>query len=171
MAGLTPGYIYFIESDAIDNQDWLHLPENIVIGNFTEGTHYCKIELPKVLRVRFGTGVQVNDAGGGTSFDYRSNMKGYAPLLNGLVTSRTNVRYIDSFIMKDRHTSGSSSTFVRYYMIIKFGTNDYWPFVDADDNQRDYCRGAIPQGGGEYIWKESDSFNITVNLNWRSIWV
>jgi hypothetical protein len=167
---LTSGYIYFIESDAGDNQNWLHDPENIDLDNFTEGTDYCKIEIPEQLRVRFGTGIEVTDSGGGTSYDFRSNRKGYVPVLRGLVTSRANLRYIDSFIMMDRHTSGSSATFVRIYMIIKFAANDYFPFVDADDTQREYCRGVIPKAGGEYVWTASSPHTITINLNWRSVW-
>ena len=167
MAGLVDGYIYFIESEAAQ-QNWLHDPDNIVIGNFTEGTHYCKLEFPQKWVKAFATGMTITPSGGGVSFQLRPNRRYYRALTQGIVTSRANADLVEQFFTIDRHTAASISTYRHYYLIIRFGASDYVKFTDADNNRREYCKGAVTDG--EVIWNESDPKNALVRLNFESIW-
>ena len=167
MVALSDGYIYFIESEAAQ-QNWLHDPDTIVIGNFTEGTHYCKYAFPQKWVKAFATGMVITPSGGGVSFQLRPNRRYYNALAQGILTSRANADLVEKFFMDDRHTAASIASYKTYYLIIRFGASDYVNFTDHDNNRREYCKGAVTSG--ENIWNENDPANVLVRLNFESIW-
>ena len=171
--GLSDGYIYFLESDAVDNDDWIgdHAgdPDNADISGMAEGTEHCKIPLPKTWRKTFHTGIIVKDSGGGTSFDMRAATRGYSILPMGFVTSIANANLVEKFFMIDRHTSGASATFVEYYIVIRFGAGSYAEFKDASaSGMKKYCPVRVIVGHS--IWNESNPLVMTLKLNIRSVW-
>ena len=89
-------------------------------------------------------------------------------LAEGILTSVANAELIEKFLMSDRHTSGSSTVFKRYYLILKTGAASYVQFMDSGSTMRDYCKGAVTHGA--VIWSERDPLVATIQLNWRSIW-
>ena len=166
---MVVGYIYFLESDATDNVNWVPTVDNVILaGNYTEGTEYVKLELPQELRIPFKTGITVVDSGGGSSFDRRPNKRGYGALFRGIETSRANAATVRNFFMLERHCSGAEATFKRYYMICKYGTTTYEKFINADGNSVNYCRGVVLNG--ETVWREDEPLRATIRLNWRSVW-
>lgn len=167
MASLSDGYIYFIESEAAQ-QNWLHDPDNIVIGNFTEGTHYCKLRFPQKWRKAFDTGMTITPSGGGVSYQLRPNRRFYGLLAQGITTSRANGDVVEGFFTINRHTASSATTYKTYYLIIRFGASDYVNFTDEDGNRREYCKGAVVNG--DVSWSETDPANVIVRLNFESIW-
>ena len=171
MAGLTAGKFYFIESES-GQQDWITDnsgdPDNIVIGNFTEGTHFVALDIPRGFTVTGFTGIVVTPSGAGKSFDLRNAKRFYKALERGIQTSLANANLIDKFALSDRHVSGASATFKRYYLIIYFGTNLHLEFTDADDNRKSYCRGVINNVSRQ--WLDSDNLNFIVRINWDSVW-
>ena len=163
------GYIYILESDAVDNINWVPVVDNITLaGNYTEGTEFIKLEIPQKYKILFKTGITVTDSGAGSSFDRRAARRAYLMLANGIETSRDNAETIRNFFMLDRHTSGASATFKRLYLIIKYGTTDYEKFIDSSSTARDYCTGVVIDGETE--WDGDDPLVATVRLNWRSVW-
>ena len=89
-------------------------------------------------------------------------------LQRGIVTTLAIANLIDKFIMSDRHTSGASAVFKRYYAIIYFGTNAHLEFTDGDDNRKSYCRGIILSATTQFL--ESESLRFIVRINWDSVW-
>lgn len=168
MAGLTDGRIYFIESDAGDNQNWLDDPDTIVIGNFTEGIHFCQIEIPDGFSIVGFTGAIVTPSGSGKSFADRNARRFYQTLGQGILTSIANSNLVDKFLLSDRHVSGSSAVYVDYYMIIYFGTDLHMGFIDDNDVQQSYCKGIAESVVRQ--WSSSDSLNINVKIKWDSEW-
>jgi hypothetical protein len=167
----TAGYVYFIEStNGVD--DWItdHAgdPDLIDISLATEGTHYCKIEIPQRIQSNFWIGATVTDSGSGNSFDLRWNRKGYQIPIQGWQTSRTNAFYINKFLMSDRHTSGASATFKDYYLVIYFGVNDHWKFIDASDNEKSYCKGLVLNGN--LTWVQNKPSVMRFSGVFRSVW-
>jgi len=169
---LTAGYIYLIESDGTDNDDWItdHAgdPDSLDLTNYTEGTEYCKIEMPELFRQDFFTGIIVYDVGGGSSFDMKYEKRAYKVLASGLPTTRANGDLVSNFCMIPRHTSGVSTTYHTYYLIFYFGVNDHLPFIDGSGNTKSYCKGVVTNGSK--IWDKSNPHLYTLKLNWRSVW-
>ena len=168
---LTPGRFYIIESDA-GNQDWILNnsgdPDLIDLDNFTEGLDYITIPFPLGLTKNSFTGAKVTPSGAGKSFDLRNAKRFYKILQRGFQTSLANANLIDKFAMSDRHTSGASAVFKRYYSIAYFGINSHWEFTDGDDNRKSYCKGIIINVVTQ--WLESDSKKFIVRINWDSVW-
>ena len=166
---MVTGYMYFLESDAADNINWVPTVDNIILSVlYTEGTEYVKLQLPANFKAKFKTGIIVTDSGAGSSFDYRPNRRAYALLANGIETSVANAATVMNFFMLDRHTSGAAATFKRYYMVIKLSATTYFPFIDSGSTSRDYCTGVVIDG--EVDWNEDEPSVATVRLNWRSVW-
>ena len=170
---LTPGYIFFLESDAGTNQDWIVIstppdPTDIDLTTFTEGTEYCKLQIPQRFREKWTTGITVTDSGGGTSFDFRSGAKGYDFLSEGIETSVANAGLIKKFFMIDRHTSGLAATFKNHYMIIIFSTTSYVTFIDNSDTVQKYV--PIRSSGGEQNWDQDTPQTVIVRIFARSCW-
>ncbi|GAH70481.1 unnamed protein product, partial [marine sediment metagenome] len=114
---LTHGYIYFLEKDAVDNQDWGHVVGDIDLDNFTNGTDVVKLQIPKNFKIRGKTGISVVESGGGHSYDERPNTRAYQMLANGVETTIANAATVANFFMLDRHTSGASATFNSYHAV------------------------------------------------------
>ena len=166
---MVTGYIYILESDAADNQNWVPTVDNITLaGNYVEGDDFIKLQIPQKYKIQFKTGITVTDSGAGSSFDRRAARRAYLMLANGIETSRDNAETIRNFFMLDSHTSGDSTVFERLYLIIKYGTTDYEKFIDASSTSRDYCKGVVIDGETE--WDGDDPLVATVRLNWRSVW-
>ena len=169
---LTGGYIYFIESDGTDNDNWIidHSgdPDLLDLDQYTEGTEYCKIEIPQNWKVSFYTGISVSDVGSGLSYDLRNAKRGYKAYTKGIQTSVANAKLIDQFFMSDRHTSGATATYKKYYMIIYFGVNDHWLFTDHNGTQKSYCKGVAL--GGDINWIDARSLTCSITIHWRSVW-
>lgn len=171
MATLTPGYIYLIESDAVDNDDWIgdHAgnPELLDIAPYTEGTEYAKLQIPKQFVKNFITGAVVNTGSGGNQYVEMSAKRAYALLAEGIETTVANADLVDEFCMSERHTSGIVGVFKQYYLVIKLAVNSYVKFTDSEGNRQKYCRGIILNGSIIHIMKQ---FRATVRLNWASVW-
>jgi hypothetical protein len=166
---MVNGYIYFLESEAATNINWVPTVDNIILAAlYTEGTEYVKLQIPESLKVAFKTGIIVIDSGGGSSFDYRPNRRAYNVLARGIETSRTNAATVRNFFMLDSHTSGAAATFKRYYMVIKYGTTTYEKFINAAGTAVDYCKGVVLDG--YTTWRDDEPLVATVHLNWRSVW-
>lgn len=165
---LTPRYIYFLESDAGDNQNWIAGGATTIdLTNFTEGTEYCKLRIPQRWRKRWNTGIRVEDAGGGSSFDRRASRRGYSILPESFVTSVTNANLVEKFFMIDRHTSGRSDIFVPYYMVVIITATIFSEFISAASATLDYC--PVRVLFGDSVWDEAKPLLMTVRMSVRSV--
>jgi len=70
--------------------------------------------------------------------------------------------------MSDRHTTGESATYKDYYFIGYFGTNDHWLFIDANNNQKSYCKGMVLNHF--LVWSETDPLIMLFSGTFKSIW-
>jgi len=165
---MVTGYIYFLESDATDNINWVPTVDNIILGAlYTEGTEYVKLQIPQHYKIPFVTGIIIKASGAGSSFDERNAARFYQMLANGIETTRVNAERVMNFFMLDRHTSGASATYKQVYAVAKHSSG-YVQFVNAASTVVDYCKGAVVSG--EYDWDESDPLRGTIKLNWGSVW-
>ena len=114
------------------------------------------------------TGAIVTPSGAGKSFDDRNAARFYKALQRGFQTTLANANLVDKFVMDDRHTSGATATFKRYYMIVYFGTNAHLEFTDGSNARKSYCRGIVLSVATQ--WIESDSLNFLLRINWESVW-
>lgn len=170
---LTPGKIYFIEAagDLGAKTNWIDVggdPDTIDIEQFTEGLTYAQINIPRGFTVNSITGIIVTPSGAGKSYDERNASRWYRVLERGMQTSLANANIIEKFAMSDRHISGASAVFVRYFMIIYFGTNAHVEFTDPNDNRKSYCRGVILALSRQ--WIDSNSLVFLIRINWDSVW-
>ena len=163
---LTPGFIYFLESEVATNQDWIAGGATTIdLTLFTEGTEYCKIEIPKRWKKGFHTGIIVTDSGGGTTYSYNTGRKGYNILPMGLETSVANADLVEKFFMISAHNTG---VITNYYMVIIFTATVFATFVNAADASKDFC--PVVCIGGDVSWSEAEPQIATVRLQVRSIW-
>lgn len=167
---MVTGYIYFLESDAVRNNNWIPTVDDVDIGTDfgVEGVEWCKLEIPTMWIKRFKTGIAVTDAGSATSFDMRTNRRGYEIITNGYETSPANAAKVEQFFMHDAHTSGAATTFYAYYMIIKMGTTTYVQFMDEGNTMRDYC--PVRVSVGDIRWNDAEPLTVVLKLNIKSIW-
>ena len=141
---LVDGYIYFLESDAVRNQNWVPTVADIdLAGNYTEGTHFCKLKLPKQWIKKMATGISIDDASGGKGYMTRTSRKSYIVTIIALEVIGAVAKLIETFFMSAAHTASSSTTFKQYYLIIRRSVSDYEEFTDASDTRQDYCKGAV----------------------------
>lgn len=138
------------------------------MDQFTEGLTYCQINIPRGFIINSISGIIVTPSSGGSQFDFRNASRFYRALNQGIQTSLANANLIDKFVMSDRHTSGSSAIFKRYYMIVYFGTNLHIEFTDDSDTRKSYCKGAITSLATR--WIDSDNLNFIVRINLTSVW-
>jgi hypothetical protein len=138
------------------------------LDNFTEGTDYIQFPIPRGFTKTGLTGIIPVPSGAGRSYDNRSARRFYRILQRGFQTSLANANLIDKFALSDRHTSGSDTIFVRYHLIIYFGTNSHVEFTDGDDNRKSYCRGVIKSVLIQ--WVDRESLIFMVRINWESVW-
>ena len=164
---LTTGYIYILESDAGRNQNWIAGgPGTIDLDSFTEGTEYCKLEIPRKFVKGFSTGVQVMDGGGGSSVQVNWDKRVFTIQATGIEASIANAEKFDQFTMLKEHTD--EDVYVDYYLVIKYGTTSYVKFTDFGGTRRDYCKGVIVNGS--IMWLEQENQTAIVQLQWRSVW-
>lgn len=164
---MVTGYMYFIESNAADNINWVHTVDNIILAAlYTEGTEYVKLQIPERYRIPFKTGVIVKDSGAGASFHELTNRRAYGMLAEGIETTRANAEQVMNFFMLDRHCTITG--FRQLYLVIKTAAATYVQFVDSTSTERDYCKGAVTDG--ELVWEKEDPLRATIKLNWRSVW-
>lgn len=138
------------------------------MDQFTEGTDYVELTIPGGFSRRSATGIVVTPSGSGKSFDERNAARFYDFMERGIMTTLAKANLVDKFIMSDRHTSGTSAVFKRYYLIVYFGVNLHIEFTDADDVRQSYCRGVVSVAITQ--WNESDSLIFKVRLTWLSVW-
>lgn len=171
MATLNSGSIYLIESDAVDNDNWIgdHAgdPDQIDMTNYTEGTEYAEISKILGYNQAFRTGVKVADVGSGTSYETKYGRRNYIVPVRGLVSSLASANLLQKMCMIPRHTEITG--YKRYYLIIKFATGSYVQFVDNDGNDKKYCRGIVIPGG-IIKWSDSEPLVWNVSLTFRSVW-
>ena len=161
---MVTGYIYFVENEGA----WVPTVDDIDLAtNFTEGTEFVKLQIPRHYKVPFVTGIIIKASGAGSSFDERNAARFYKMLSNGIETTRANAEQVMNFFMLDRHTSGASATYKQVYAVVKHSSG-YVQFVNAASSVVNYCKGAVVSG--EYDWDESDPLRATIKLNWGSVW-
>ena len=165
---MVTGYIYFLESDAVLNINWVPTVDDIILGAlYTEGTEFVKLQIPQHYKVPFVTGIIIKASGAGISFTERNAARFYQMLANGIETTRANAEQVMNFFMSDRHTSGASATYKQVYMVVKHSSG-YVQFVNAASSVVNYCKGAVVSG--EFDWDECDPLRATIKLNWGSVW-
>lgn len=126
------------------------------------------LKLPKGFSRNGFTGAIVTPTGGGKSYDQRTATRIYKALQRGIVSTLAEANLADKFVMSDRHTSGASAVFKRYYLIAYFGTNAHFEFTDPNDNRKSYCKGIVISIVTQ--WLESNSLQFLVRINWDSVW-
>lgn len=167
---LTPGYIYILESDAVRNQNWVPTVANIgLVANFTEGTDFCKLKIPKQWTKGGTTGITADDASGGKTYVTRTSRKSYKITIQGIEVVGSDADNIEKFIMSAAHTATSVSTFKYYYLIIMRSATDYEEFTDDGGTRRDYCKIVITPDW-RIVWNEAKSRVANVLINCRSAW-
>ena len=129
---------------------------------------YVSVNIPRGFTRNSFTGAVVTPSGAGKSFDQRNATRFYKLLQGGFQTSLANANLIDKFAMSNRHTSGATAVFKRYYAIVYFGTNNHLEFTDGNDNRKSYCRGIIIRVATQ--WVSDDTLNFIVRINWDSVW-
>lgn len=171
---LTAGKFYFIEAidDGAGDNNWITTgggdPDTIDLDHWTEGLDYVSIDIPRGFTRSSFTGAIVTPTGAGKQFDQRNATRFYKTLQRGIQTTLTNANLIDKFVMSDRHTSGASAVFKRYFMVVYFGTNNHLEFTDSGNNRKSYCRGIIISVAT--TWIESTPLNFILRINWDSVW-
>jgi hypothetical protein len=168
---LSDGTIYFLESKAATNQDWVTAggATFVDLTNFTEGTEYCKLSLPSYFKKGWGTGMEIINSGGGNSFQLRYNRRNYFLDFRGFETSVANADKVEQFFMHDNHTASSSSTYVDYYCIIRFTSTIFVNFTDQGGTRRDYCKGASSPGGFSE-WNQDTPSIMALSFAFKSLW-
>lgn len=167
---LSDGMIYFIESDAVDNQNWLHSPGNIDLDSFTEGTEYCKLQIPDQWIKECYTGIVPNTASSGSGFMFRSSRRFYQVKLSGIEAIGSEAHLIEKFFMDDRHVATSASTFTQYYVVIcrDESTPDFEEFTDSTSTRRQYCTGIVTHF--TITWNESENLRARIDIEFTSVW-
>lgn len=173
--GLTPGCIYFIESDSGDNSDWItdHSGDPDLIDfdtdNFTEGTEYCKLLIPETFRQRLNSGIVTTASGGAKSFSIMNEKRWYQVLAGGIETTRANAKLVHDFFAAPRHTSGDkTNVYVDYYLIIYFGTNDHIPFMNASGVSKSYC--PVDYSWVDILWSNTRNTLTKITIQVTSVW-
>ena len=166
---LEDGMIYFVESDAVRNQDWTPTVADIdLAGNYTEGTDYCKLQLPKNWSNEIGSGIEVGDASGSKSFITRTSKSSYLCVLRSFEVIGSDVDKIETFFNSAAHLASSPTTFKHYYMIIRRSSTEYENFTDDSYTRRDYCHGVMLNV--IITWLESTNRTADVEIIFRSTW-
>lgn len=165
----TPGFLYFMESE---DDDWItdHAgdPDVADLDLMTEGTSFCKLEVPEKWKKRLYTGIITTPTGGGKSFSLRDEGRWYQILSRGIETSRANADLVEKFFSLPRHTSGASATYVDYYLVIYLGLNDHVQFTDSSGNRKSYC--PVDCAWVDCAWSESANPNVNVAIQINSVW-
>lgn len=164
---LTVGMMYLLEANAATNQNWLAGgPGTINLDLFTEGTEYCKLAIPKKFTKTWSTGVQIMDPGGGGSVQIDWDKRIYTIQCTGIEASITAAENLDKFTMLPAHTG--KTTYIPYYLVIKYGTTDYVLFTNYAGTRSSYCKGVVVSGS--ILWMEVENQTAIVQFSFRSVW-
>lgn len=158
--------IYFIESDAGDNQDWVAAtgdPEDIDLDNFNEGTDYCYFEIvasfSEKLKNKWNKTPFPNASSFVAPMEEREEKFGFeADFTND---NRSKINKIKEFWIK--HTNISDNG---YYVIVKYNTDDYEPFWDDSRAEKKYCKGKFDY---DRDWDGEDLLNI-LKIKFFDVW-
>lgn len=170
MAGVSPYTLYFFESDAVRNQNWVPTVGNIVIGNFTEGEDYCKMDYPFAKTKQGYSGLKITDLANATSFIIKKGKRGYLVDVRIKCYTKAAADYIDEFFLRNEHVKAVN--YKDIYMVIVAAATVYEKFTDHSGTRRDYLQCAlltpvrtkeINQGDRSLVW----DVNLTVKSAFR----
>lgn len=147
----------------------MHDPDTIDLDNFTEGLHYCQINIPEGFTKNSFTGAVITPSGSGTSFVLKDESRFYRTVVRGVQTSLANANLVDKFVMSVRHTTGVTANFKFYYLVGYFGTDSHLEFTDQGGTPRSYCKGMILSLIIRWV-PRADAQNFMLRFNWESIW-
>lgn len=161
MAGVSPRTLYLFESDATRNQNWVPTVANIVIGNFTEGEDYCKMDYPYRKQKRFYTGLKITDLASATSIILKKGKRGYLFTIKAKCYTKASSDYIDQFLLANEHVRATN--YEDYYMVLVHDAGTYEKFTDDNGTRRDYLQCGIldgtitevNQGDNSFVWEVS----------------
>jgi len=166
----TAPFIALLESDGVDNDDWItdHAgdPDAITWTNYTEGVEAIVLTKYNSIVIVPITGVAVEHLGSGISYDAKYGKRFYQFTITGIVESWTDANYIDRFCMDDRHTTGTD--FSRPYLIVKKANSDYKEFTDEDNNRKEYCACNIVNC--RLTWNSSQPLMWQYQIQGISVW-
>ena len=131
-------WLAFIESDAVDNDNWLNDPEDITWADFTEGTD--AIVLTKIGRIqrRGNSGVGHEPRPGGDTFMTRTDLHNHQLMYEAIVSTLAEKKLVENFHQLARHTQVAS--FKPYYLVHHYSTDTYETFIDDSGTAREYCQ-------------------------------
>lgn len=161
MAGVSPYTLYLFESDGVGNQDWVPTVANIVIGNFTEGEDYCKMDFPYRKQKRFYTGLKINDLANAKSFILKKGKRGYLFTVRAKCYTKASSDYVDEMLMRNEHVRASD--YEDYYMVLVHAATVYEKFTSHNGTRRDYLQCGILDGTTTQLGGEK-SFEYDVSL-------
>ena len=161
MVGVSPYKLYFFESDAVRNQNWVPTVGNIVIGNFTEGDDYFVMDFPYRKQKRFYTGLKISDLANAKSWIAKKGKRGYLFTARAKCYSKASADYVDEMLMQDEHVRASD--YEDYYMVLVYTATVYEKFTDHGGTRRDYLQCGIldgtitevNQGDNSLVWDVS----------------
>ena len=168
---LSDGKVYLIESDAADNQNWAPTPGNIDLDNFVQGDEYCVLNLPKRWTKKGMTGIQVSTASGGDGFMNRTYRRAYMVQIAANEEIGANAHYVDEFIMNNRHTATSGTTFTDYYLVIcrdEDGANGFELFTNDSGSQVGYLKGVVTEY--QITWLEGQNLRANIQFTFVGTW-
>lgn len=166
----TAPWIGFVESNAVDNDDWItdHSgdPDLITWTNYTEGTEALIITKPQMWTISAIPGNTAKPLAGGITYEYRTGKRYYRFLIRAQVSSRTQVNYALKFPMFERHTEASS--WKDFYLIWMYAANDHLGFVDGANAVQDYMHVHVAKL--DVMWNQGSSKTYTLQIEGVSTW-
>ena len=163
---MSPYTFYLFESDSVGNQDWVPTVSNIVIGNFTEGEDYCKMDFPFRFTKTFYTGLKITDLANATSFIMKKGKRGYLFNAQGKCYSKASADYIDEMLMRNEHVKAAD--YEDYYLVLVHAATVYEKFTDHSGTRRDYLQCGIMDGKIIHVNQSERSHVWDVNLTVKS---
>lgn len=128
---LTAGYIYVLNWLATSGD-----PENYDLDDGTEGEDYCRFKIPMAIMNSIDSIGEITTLLGGKGHVFKEDSQLEVIGVDGEVETRADLLKIKTY-----QNISKSSTNAIDYLVIKYGTNDYFPFVDEDHAAQEYARG------------------------------
>lgn len=119
------------------------------------------------LTKRGHTGAIVTVEGGAIQHDERSRKRFYNPIIMATCETKAAADLIDKFLMSDRHTSGATATFKRYYLVVYYALNIHEFWTNPSDARISYLPGIVTDW--HIRWEESEVLTRNVRLNFKSV--
>lgn len=141
MAGVSPYTLYFFESDAVRNQNWVPTVANIVIGNFTNGEDYISMDYPLEKAKQGYSGLKITDLANATSFIIKKGKRGYFVDVRSRLYTKATMDYVDEFFLRNEHVKAVN--YKDIYMVIVAAATVYEKFTDNSGTRRDYLQCAL----------------------------